>query len=120
MTDPIDRLEAELARLRPVKPSTALAARLEVRLGRPARRPPRWLAAAALAAGVALVVLAWRDPVPPPAVAARPLPPPSVAAYRAALLESPEALDALLDRQAARDSGEPAVDMPTCFSHNLD
>jgi hypothetical protein len=98
-------LEAELAGLQPVRPSPFLAARVGPRLGRPPGRRSLF-AVAALAASL-LAVLAWPRPSGPsrPPVASGPLPAPTVAAYRGALAESIDALEALLDRQASRDAG---------------
>jgi hypothetical protein len=117
-----DPLEAELAALRPHEPSPELKQRLAERLdrattSRPAERRKniRWIGALAgglIAAGVVAMII-WRrgdETIVPPApdvsveattAAAFDDSLPSFWSYRAALAESPEAVDALLDRHAA-------------------
>jgi hypothetical protein len=107
--NPFD-LERQLAALRPVQPSPALAHNIERRLRR-AVPTPSWrlvAAAVALAACVLLVIWAWptgrRTEVVSPPRPQRPDPAlPVLAHYREALDESPEALERLLDRRAARE-----------------
>ncbi len=125
MTHEHDRLEKELAALRPVEPSAELAERIGGRIaaGAPApiataringtRSVPTtyWLAlaGAVVAAGVAVAVVLWRGddsgvefPVdlPQPTLAsALDETLPSLWAYREALA-SPEKLDSLLDKHA--------------------
>jgi hypothetical protein len=114
--NPFD-LERELAALRPVRPSPALARDIERRLRAPAPRPA-WrlvVATAALAACVLLLVASWPTTPRIKIVETRPQRPdpalPVLSHYRAALDESPEALIRLLDRRAAREAaahpGEP-------------
>ena len=130
MTDDRDPLEAELAALRPQPVSPRLEGLVAGRLARPTAPPPwhrvRWpvalagalAAAACVVAGLALyraspggpgrgdvAVTPAPAPAPPAAEEQRP----TLAAYRRAFAESPEAFDALLDRQAAR---APAADPP--------
>lgn len=121
-----DPLEAELTGLRPVRPSPALRGRIGRQLGerpRPAL-PWRLVVAGGMAVAACLVVTAilWRSstrPAPTPGpreVVLQPpptsrqvaaawdagLPPPTKRAYQQALARSPEAMDELLDRHAAR------------------
>jgi hypothetical protein len=112
-----DPLENELASLRPRPVSPELRDRVAERLNAPAPGR-RWVWGVALV-GVLLVVgvialvrPTWKEPIPPVPPAVAPPPPaplttepesqvPSVLAYRRALAQSPEALDALLDQQVA-------------------
>ncbi len=122
MSDP---LEDELASLRPQPVSAELRDRVAERLS---AAPPsrRWLWGIALvgvlvAAGAIALVLPNRpEPAPPVPPAVVPPPPapsvpespaPSVLAYRRALARSPEALDALLDQQAASPADPEPVGM---------
>ncbi|HEY1375244.1 MAG TPA: hypothetical protein VGF55_00530 [Gemmataceae bacterium] len=108
---PDDALERDLESLRPRPPSPQLRRRIGARLG-PPRHRLRWAALAVAAAAAAGVVIYVSRPVlppgpiigPPPVVAAEP--DPTVRAYRLALAQSPEALEAALDRQAVRTSRE--------------
>ena len=113
----VDALEAELRTFRPVAPSPELFDRIggELESFAPPRRLRAWLvgtlAAACLAVAAALV---WRlsrpvDVGPVRIAATLPVPMterdddrPALASYRRALARSPEALDDLLDRHAAR------------------
>jgi hypothetical protein len=116
-----DPLEAELAALRPHEPSLALKQRIAEHLdvvpaieSAPRRRTVRWIGAVGgglIAAGLVAVVF-WRrgdetiePPAPdvsaPAAAAAFDDSLPSFWSYRTALAESPQAVDALLDRHAA-------------------
>jgi hypothetical protein len=124
MNDERDPLEAELEALRPSPPSPQLYRRIAERLDAPGGRPAwrRWAAlAGGLAAAAALAVWLWPKsvPPPPPRPDLPPAPPPvaeaddsrpTLLAYRHAAAESPAALEALLDKHAARyaPSGPPA------------
>jgi len=113
MSEPPDRLEAELAALRPSEPSPALRRRIAQRL---AEAPPTagrrywWLALGSLAAACLVVVLLWwlgRNGGPKNVVSSGPTSrsadaEPTVWAYERALARSPEDLDALLAKQARR------------------
>ena len=117
MNEPRDPLELELAALRPHEISPELQSRIARRLANesPAISPWRRIALAGglAAAGVAAVLLWWTSgrSVEPDKIAIQPQPPaqplnsadqgPTVLAYRRALSQSPEALDALLDKHAA-------------------
>jgi hypothetical protein len=132
MTHNDDRLENELAALRPVEPCERLAERIGARLAVEAKAPAAtkrygtrrvpatyWLVGA-VAAGLLVAVAIWRsgdrtqDAVPPLEPAQSPLAAalddslPSVWAYRRALA-SPDALEPLLDQHASRPSaaGDP-------------
>jgi hypothetical protein len=116
-----DPLEAELELMRPLDLPPALFARVGAALAPPitTRRPRAWWlgAVAAAAACVGLAAVVWRTTRPsdvgdPPTIV-RTLPtapdasapdsePPALATYHRALAGTPEALDALLDRHAAR------------------
>ena len=126
-----DPLEAELRTFRPTGPSRELFARVETELARDlardlahdlaARRTRAWpwLAGSLLAAAACIVVavLLWQSSRSPgrstvavattaPAAVTPVTEPdddrPALASYRRALSRSPEALDELLDRHAAR------------------
>lgn len=124
MSDERDPLEVELTSLRPREPSPELERRIRQHLQptglRPLRR--RWsiaaLAGLGVAAGLLVAVLMWPsaergrrsqrspNPVPvPPAPVAAGDELPTVYAYRRALDQSPEALEALLDRHAELSMG---------------
>jgi hypothetical protein len=113
MTADRDPLEAELEALTPREPSPELRRRVSERLAvTPAARRQLWRSEAVLALAAA-VLAAIGLSLPRPAVNVRPPDPPAVvradpgpslAAYERALARSPEALDALLDRHAARPS----------------
>jgi hypothetical protein len=125
MTDEPDPLEAELAALRPREPSPELPLRIGERLARPAS-PKTWrwaIASIGLTLAIAAAIVFW--PRPPAIV--EPEPPvdlpssifdeslPTVWAYRHALSESPQALDAMLDEQSLRTlpaGAEPALVHP--------
>jgi hypothetical protein len=120
MNEAPDPLEAELSALRPRDVSPGLRHRIDARLADPPhtrRRTWRIALAAGLAAACLAAVLfrsrGDRGPAPGPqpvVVRPRPAPPavepeddnpePTVLAYERALARSPEALEALLDRQA--------------------
>jgi hypothetical protein len=137
VNEELDPLEAELRNLWPREPSPDLARRVSERLASgpapPVRRTWPWhlALAAGLAACLVVAVLVWRlgrhdDPPravhqgPSLPVAERPEPLPTLGAYRRALDESPEALDALLDEQAARPTalGLPPDQLQTYLSHS--
>ena len=122
--DDRDPLEAELRLFRPVPPLSDLRRRVSERLsGAPAGARVRdWPLTAGLAAAacLAIAMMLWRAgggagdtphvaTVPPPTMpSTRPAPAPDVPmplptrmAYHRALAESPEALEALLDRRPA-------------------
>ena len=106
---PDDALERELESLRPRPTSPELRRRIGGRLARPRRlRFATGLATAAVAAGLIVVVTLHRPPAPPvePLPVADTLVPPSVLAYERAFAKSPASLDALLDREAVRTSGD--------------
>jgi hypothetical protein len=132
MTHEHDRLEQELAALRPAEPSAELAARIGARLAAEAatvtksngtRSVPAtfWLAPAGAIAAVVLAGVVWwsmRRELPPVEMPTD-LPQPTLAtaldetlptvwAFRPAV-ESPESLDRLLDKHArlAPAAGEP-------------
>ena len=120
MSDP---LEDELSALRPQPVSADLRRRVGERLSAPPSSR-RWLwgiaiAGVLVAGGLIAFVRPNRPepapPVPPAVVVPQPAPPesespaPSVLAYRQALARSPEALDALLDQQAAGPSAAGPV-----------
>jgi hypothetical protein len=121
MNEADDPLEAELAALRPQAISPGLRQRVAERLAESPSRRARWLWGLALAGGlaaacVAAVLVFGRGngrgvpPAPPgPLVEGSSAPRdtgddslPTVQAYQRALARSPEELDALLDRHAAR------------------
>ncbi|HEY2786996.1 MAG TPA: hypothetical protein VGJ05_18690 [Fimbriiglobus sp.] len=117
-----DPFEAELAAICPLGPSPGLRRRVAGRLGRPAA--PRWVWAVVLVgmlagAGV-FAALWWPDPAAPsspivpdsPAAVEPDDAVPSLAAYRRALAQSPEALDALLDRSATSGWNTESAQMP--------
>jgi hypothetical protein len=115
-----DPLEAELESLRPADLPPALVNRIGADLSHGERmhrpRTGRLGAAAAAAACVALAAVVWRAARPAgvdvrPIVRASPVTPgsgaadseqPALATYHRALADTPEALDALLDRHSAR------------------
>src|SRR5687768_9240605 len=132
--DDRDPLETELESLRPAPVSAGFAGRVGRELGQASSPPVRLRNAIVLtlaAAACVLVAFAWwgsrqdgiddalqvagTRPAEPVDVVRRELPPPTVAAYRRALAESPDALDALLDAHAPRlfpaagNSPEPDV-----------
>ena len=118
--DDRDPLEAELEALHPALTSAGFTDRVSRALRETSspgsrRRAPVVLALAAAAACVVVAFAWWGSrgdgthdaaqvvatrPAQPAGVARRELPPPTVAAYRRALAESPDALDALLDAHA--------------------
>lgn len=102
MSDFIDPLEEELRGFLPLAPSPRVEAGVTGRL-RQTKRP--WLAVAALAASLALIVFLDRDSPRPQASA--PPAPPSLSAYSRALEVSAEALEAELNRQSARSLSSP-------------
>jgi hypothetical protein len=133
MNEPPDPLEAELAALPPHDVSPELRRRVAERLADvPPRRRRRvlWLAVAGglAAACLAAVALWWglgrhvepdrpvvRNEPAPPAEASPPGP--TLLAYQRALARSPEALDALLDQDAAAIPGpEPELLRAGVFS----
>jgi hypothetical protein len=138
VNEELDPLEAELRKLRPCEPSPDMPRHIGDRLAAapapPVRRMSPWslaLAAGFAAACLVAALLVWRSGKhddqpqvehhgPPPPVAERPEPLPTLGAYRRALDESPEALDALLDEQAARptDLGLPPDQLQTYLSHS--
>jgi hypothetical protein len=110
-----DPLEGELAALRPYEISPGLRRQIARRLAGSAPAPFRWLWRFALAGGLAAacltMVLVWRGGgvrmEPEQVVRPQPAPPvpgedagPTLLAYERALDRSPEALDALLDKDA--------------------
>jgi hypothetical protein len=111
MNDECDPLEEELARYRPEPISPELRQRIGDRLAGMRRwrlRFPAMLGAAAALA--AACVMWWVSPTALPPERIRPAPPqaaqednrwPTFAAYHRALNESPQALEELVDRQAA-------------------
>jgi hypothetical protein len=130
-----DPLEAELESLRPTDLPPALIARIgdELSQREVTRRPRAWWIGAAVAAAacVALAAVVWRATRGPdidvqPFVRGLPVTavsggadpePPALATYHRALAGSPEALDALLDRQAARSlSGGTKVTASSDFA----
>jgi hypothetical protein len=116
MKPPDDLLEAELQELRPRGISPGLERSIAERLTakQATSRPWRWstgLAGVLAAACLAAVLLGWSDRdsdlgqnglQPPAPVATNGDAKPSVLAYRRVLAHSPHALDALLDKHAAR------------------
>ena len=121
MNETPDPLEAELLAFHPPEVSPELRRRIAERLASSTAKRHRRLWVIALAGGLAAaclgaLFLAWgggriarQQPV---AIGPLPAPPgrnedalPSLLAYRQALARSPEDLDALLDRHAARASG---------------
>lgn len=120
MDDRMNEFEERLRSLRPVAPTPDLERRISAGLdGKSAAAKPRigaWLVAAGLmAATLVLCVALWR--LGGPAVAPRPAQPvktvaliprreftaddpPTRAVYTAALMRSPETLDALMDKHA--------------------
>src|SRR5262249_8499556 len=120
MNEADDPLEAELAALRPRDVSPGLRQRVAERLADSRARRARWLWGFALAGGLAAaclvaILLFRRANVPgvePGPIANGPLAShavgddslPTVQVYQQALARSPEELDALLDRHAARAS----------------
>ena len=119
MTDDHDSLEAELEALRPRPVSAGLARRIAGRFAGNSsvlpRATVRWgapLVGGLVAAGLIALAILWRgatsirgpecDVVPPTSpVVQGDEDWPTLQAYRRALAESPEALEALLDRHAA-------------------
>lgn len=115
MNESYDSLETELEALRPRGVSPELKRRIAEHLAetQAARQRLPWspaLAGVLAAASLAAVLLGWgsRDSEPnqigpqPPAVFVNGNAKPTVQAYRHALAQSPHALDALLDKHAAR------------------
>ena len=115
MNESYDPLETELEALRPRGVSPELERRITERLAetRIVRRRLPWgpaLAGALAAACVAAVLLAWGDrgyerngiDSEPPVVVVNGNSKPTVQAYRRALAQSSQTLDALLDKHAAR------------------
>ena len=116
MNEPYDPLEAELAELRPREISPRLKRRIAEHLAGPQTIGQPWpwnaaLAGALAAACLAAVLLGWRNNVSldPTSIDTLPAPvavngdaKPTVLAYRRALARSPQALNALLDKHAAR------------------
>jgi hypothetical protein len=116
-----DPLAEELAALRPHELSPAFRRRVAESLAGPRPVTSRWPWVVALAGGLAAAVLAVAilgrggdpgvvttraivEPRPGPAVQAEDAMP-TLQAYRQALARSPEELDALLDKHAARAPG---------------
>jgi hypothetical protein len=132
-----DPLEAELRTFRPAGPSRELFARVEAELALDIPAPPprarTWIAGSLLAAAACVLVAAllWHSTRSPgrghidfaTTVPTAPRPAggpddsrPALAAYRRALSRSPEALDELLDRHAARLlPGDAGADAATTF-----
>jgi hypothetical protein len=121
MTESLDPLEMELLALRPRDVSRELQGRVAERLHQRAwRYRPAWRAAVvgglATAAGILLALVLWlenrKTTMDPPVVS---IPPqsrgvveesrPTMQAYNRALAESPEALEALLDKHAGLLAG---------------
>ena len=126
MTDDFRDIESELESLRPVEPSAGLREAVARRIEAEERRVLRFpallgIGAAAVAACLAVAVVVWRParpgremsligprPVTGPATTATVAPVrPALGVYAKALSRSPDALDQLLDRQAA-EVGAPA------------
>jgi hypothetical protein len=121
MNETPDPLEAELAAFRPMDVSPELRRRIATRLSRSTAGPKRRLWTIALVAGLAAACLValflgrggHRGVDRRPAIVGPPLVTsgrtedmlPSLRAYRQALDRSPEDLEALLDRHAARSHG---------------
>jgi hypothetical protein len=121
MTEPDDPLEAELAALRPHAVSPGLRRRIAERLARSPSFRWRWLGGIGLAGGLAAACLAaaillrhengpglpqgpGRAAIGPPPQGPSDESLPTVQVYQRALSQSPEELDAVLDRHAVRAS----------------
>ncbi|MBO0701130.1 MAG: hypothetical protein J2P46_22225 [Zavarzinella sp.] len=122
MSDTPDPLEAELAGLTPPAVSPELRQRIAERLARPPvyrRAWPLVLAGGLIAGCVAVVAFRHGGPrpvepepvvVPQPAPAVEAVSPePSLLVYERALAQSPERLDAVLDRAAGGPNPKPEL-----------
>jgi hypothetical protein len=135
MNDRFDRLEAELADLRPHDASPQLRQRIADHQARSGSSGPYWPWGLALAAGLAAAVLAaiffpWAIKAPGDAVAiqVRTSPEPRVEVeapsttllvYQRALARSPEALDARLDKDATLALGpDPRLAHVSAFTRS--
>jgi hypothetical protein len=135
MNDPFDRIEAELAALRPHDASPGLRQRIADHQARSGSSSSLWPWGVALAGGLAAAVLAaivfpWTVKTSGevgalqvgtqsvPGVAVEP-PLPTLMVYQRALARSPEALDARLDKDAALPMGpDPQLAQISAFTRS--
>jgi hypothetical protein len=127
--EPLDDLEAELLRLRPVAPSPDAQRRVTERLCAPHWTPRRWVLTLAAAAAAGVLVLAFwprEQPgevlLPGTSAAQRDAPPHpragTLAEYRRVIDKSSAALEELLNHAEAVTRNEPRIEVRAGFRFN--